>query len=83
MHVMQKTNNFMVKATVQNLIDALSKIENKEQFVVLSTERGNFHYLQSIYKLTDESEDDINVIALTSDTDLPPSNYFKPEEIKI
>ena len=80
---MQKTNNFMVKATVQNLIDALNKIENKEQFVVLSTERENFHYLQSIYKLTDESEDDINVIALTSDTDLPPSDYFKPEEIKI
>ena len=25
----------------------------------------------------------VNVIALASDTDLPPSDYFKPEEIKI
>ena len=83
MHVMQKTNNFMVKATVQNLIDALNKIENKEQFIVLSTKHDSFQYLQGIYKVTDELEDDTSVIALISDTSLPPSNYFKPEEIKM
>ena len=80
---MQETNNFMVKVTVQNLIDALNEIENKEQFVVLSTKHDNFQYLQSVYKVTDESEDDTSVIALISDTSLPPSNYFKPEEIKM
>lgn len=80
---MQETNNSMVKATVQNLIDALNKIENKEQFIVLSTKHDSFQYLQGIYKVTDESEDDTSVIALISDTSLPPSNYFKPEEIKM
>ena len=83
MHIMQETNNFMVKATVQNLIDALNKIENKEQFVVLSTKHDSFQYLQRVYKVTDESEDDTSVVALISDTSLPPSNYFKPEEIKM
>ena len=80
---MQETNNSMVKATVQNLIDALNKIENKEQFIVLSTKHDSFQYLQGIYKVTDELEDDTSVIALISDTSLPPSNYFKPEEIKM
>lgn len=80
---MQETNNSMVKATVQNLIDALNKIENKEQFIVLSTKHDSFQYLQGVYKVTDESEDDTSVIALISDTSLPPSNYFKPEEIKM
>ena len=80
---MQETNNSMVKATVQNLIDALNKIENKEQFIVLSTKHDSFQYLQGIDKVTDESEDDTSVIALISDTSLPPSNYFKPEEIKM
>lgn len=80
---MQETNNSTVKATVQNLIDALNKIENKEQFIVLSTKHDSFQYLQGVYKVTDESEDDTSVIALISDTSLPPSNYFKPEEIKM
>ena len=80
---MQETNNSMVKATVQNLIDALNKIENKEQFIVLSTKHDSFQYLQGVYKVTDESEDDTSVIALISDTSLTPSNYFKPEEIKM
>lgn len=80
---MQETNNSMVKATVQNLIDALNKIEDKEQFVVLSTKHDSFQYLQGVYKVTDESEDDTSVIALITDTKLPPSNYFKPEEIKM
>ena len=80
---MQETNNSMVKATVQNLIDALNKIENKEQFIVLSTKHDSFQYLQGIYKVTDESEDDTSVIALISDTSLPPSNYFTPAEIKM
>lgn len=79
---MQKTNNFMVKVTVQTLIDALSKIEDKEQFVILSTEAENFHYLQHVYQLRDDDEDDINVIALTSDI-REPSDYFRPVEINM
>ena len=72
----------MVKVTVQTLIDALSKIEDKEQFVILSTETENFHYLQHIYQLRDDDEDDINVIALTSDI-REPSDYFRPVEINM
>ena len=63
---------FMVKPTVQNLIDALNKVEDKEKCIVLSTERENFHYLQSIYELTDNLEKDDTVIALTSDIDYLP-----------
>lgn len=79
---MQETNNFMVKVTVQTLIDALSKIKDKEQFVILSTETESYHYLQRIYQLRDDNEDDSNVIALTSNI-REPSDYFHPIEINM
>ena len=79
---MQETNNFMVKVTVQTLIDALSKIKDKEQFVILSTETESYHYLQHIYHLRDDNEDGSNVIALTSNN-REPSDYFHPIEINM
>lgn len=79
---MQEINNFMVKVTVQNLIDALNRVEDKEKCIVLSTECENFYYLQSIYELTDSLEKDTTVIALISGIDYPPSE-FNPKEITL
>lgn len=78
-----ENRKFIIKVTVQSLIDALSKIEDKEQYVVLSTDENDIRYMQHIYALTDTNEkDDPNVIALTSGSGTP-SEYYNPVEINI
>ena len=70
----------VVKVTVQALINALSKIEDKEQYVVISQEHDHFTYLQSVYELADQIEDDDKVIALVDSID-KPSEYFTPNKV--
>ena len=70
----------VVKVTVQALINALSKIEDKEQYVVISQEHDHFTYLQSAYELADQIEDDDKVVALVDSIE-KPSEYFTPNKV--
>lgn len=70
----------VVKVTVQALINALSKIEDKEQYVVISQEHDHFTYLQSVYELADQIEDDDKVVALVDSIE-KPSEYFTPNKV--
>ena len=70
----------VVKVTVQALINALSKIEDKERYVVISQEHDRFTYLQSVYELADQIEDDDKVVALVDSID-KPSEYFTPNKV--
>ena len=73
-------DNTIVKVTVNNLMSTLSKVKNKEQFIVLSQDPDSYSYLQSVYELTDSNEDDTNVVALIGAEDTP-SEYFTPKQI--
>ena len=70
----------LVKVTVQTLINALSKIEDKEQYVVISQKHDHFTYLQSVYELTDQIEEDNKVVALVDSIE-EPSEYFTPNKV--
>ena len=70
----------VVKVTVQALINALSKIEDKEQYVVISQKHDHFTYLQSVYELADQIEDDDKVVALVDSIE-KPSEYFTPNKV--
>lgn len=70
----------LVKVTVQTLINALSKIEDKEQYVVISQEHDHFTYLQSVYGLADPIDEDDKVVALVDSID-KPSEYFTPNKV--
>ena len=71
--------HYLVRVTVQTLIDALSKIEDKEQYIVVSQDPDNFTYLQSAFELTDPLEED-RVVALVG-SDKAPSKYFTPNKV--
>ena len=66
---------YLHKVTVNNLINALNKIDNKELFVTVSQDPDNYSYLQSVYVLTDPTPvaldvyDDKSVVALDVDDD--------------
>lgn len=71
----------MVRITVQNLIDALSKIENKEQYILISHDSRNFTYLQSVHELTNVYGGDSKVVVLIGGFDMPVDNDYKPNKI--
>lgn len=67
--------------TVQDLIDSLNKIGDRDMPVAFYNNGNNYEFLRSAYIITDEDHDNDTVLVLTSDGD--PSTYYKSEEIDI
>ena len=62
------------------LFNALSKIEDKEQYIVMCQKHNLFPYLQSVYELADQIEEDNKVVALVDSIE-KPSEYFTPNKV--
>ena len=53
------------------LFNALSKIEDKEQYIVTCQKHNLFPYLQSVYELANQIEEDNKVVALVDSIEKP------------